>query len=307
MLLGTTTLSSAISCPEIGTTGMYSGNMAGAAGRYSVFFYASGVLVDSGEIDWDGTAEITGVSINSKTINLPSDPASNTQVNTRMATFVYTTPPTAAAIRIETETSSVLAKQAKLDLVEAATTPNLTVATSTLATTAALSAVATTVNTINTNTDTIESRLPTVLIGGKMDSTATDISSLATAAALSSVNTAVNAINLNTDTVESSLTTITAALPTAGAKIAGEGATVKNLDQLPTVAAIVTGVFSFVVEETLTFKEFLRIGFAVLAGKTTGVGTSQNEFKGVGGTIIRLRTTFDTAKNRLTVFLYGGD
>ena len=49
---------SAISCPETGSTGFYSGNMAGAAGTYQLAFRAAGANVGGGSIIWDGTAEI---------------------------------------------------------------------------------------------------------------------------------------------------------------------------------------------------------------------------------------------------------
>lgn len=54
---------SPISCPEI-STGFYSGNMAGAAGVYSVVFFSSGVqLPGGGVIAWDGTNEVTTASL----------------------------------------------------------------------------------------------------------------------------------------------------------------------------------------------------------------------------------------------------
>lgn len=49
---------SAISCPETGSTGFYSGNMTGTAGTYQVAFLASSANVGSGSIVWDGTAEV---------------------------------------------------------------------------------------------------------------------------------------------------------------------------------------------------------------------------------------------------------
>ena len=49
---------SAISCPETGSTGFYSGNMAGAAGTYQLAFRAAGANVGGGSIIWDGTNEI---------------------------------------------------------------------------------------------------------------------------------------------------------------------------------------------------------------------------------------------------------
>lgn len=49
---------SAISCPEVGTSGFYSGNMTGTAGTYQVAFISAGANVGSGSIVWDGTAEV---------------------------------------------------------------------------------------------------------------------------------------------------------------------------------------------------------------------------------------------------------
>jgi hypothetical protein len=49
---------SAISCPETGSTGFYSGNMTGSAGTYQLAFRAAGANVGSGSIVWSGTAEI---------------------------------------------------------------------------------------------------------------------------------------------------------------------------------------------------------------------------------------------------------
>jgi hypothetical protein len=49
---------SAISCPETGSTGFYSGNMAGSAGTYQIAFRAAGANVGSGSIVWDGTNEV---------------------------------------------------------------------------------------------------------------------------------------------------------------------------------------------------------------------------------------------------------
>jgi len=49
---------SAISCPETGSTGFYSGNMTGTAGTYQLAFIAAGANVGSGSIVWDGTAEV---------------------------------------------------------------------------------------------------------------------------------------------------------------------------------------------------------------------------------------------------------
>jgi len=74
-------------------------------------------------------------AIKAKTDNLPADPASNTQVNTRMASFVYTAPDNAAIAAILTGTGD------------------------------------------------IQSRLPTTLIGGKIDANVGTISNSAITAA----------------------------------------------------------------------------------------------------------------------------
>ena len=50
---------SAISLTEVGSSGFYSGNMTGSAGTYQLAFLAAGATVGSGQIVWDGTAEVT--------------------------------------------------------------------------------------------------------------------------------------------------------------------------------------------------------------------------------------------------------
>lgn len=55
---GGAAVGSAISCPETGSTGFYSGNMTGTAGTYQVAFLASSANVGSGSIVWDGSAEV---------------------------------------------------------------------------------------------------------------------------------------------------------------------------------------------------------------------------------------------------------
>lgn len=49
---------SAISLSEISTSGVYTGNMTGAAGTYQLAFISAGKNVGSGQIIWDGTAEV---------------------------------------------------------------------------------------------------------------------------------------------------------------------------------------------------------------------------------------------------------
>lgn len=53
-------VSPAISLAEIGTgSGVYSGDMAGVAGNYTLAFRALGANVGAGQILWDGTKEVT--------------------------------------------------------------------------------------------------------------------------------------------------------------------------------------------------------------------------------------------------------
>jgi len=59
-----------ISCPEIGSSGMYQGSMTGAAGIYQLAFLSGGTtLIGTGQIEWDGTAEVTQTTIRAR---LPS-------------------------------------------------------------------------------------------------------------------------------------------------------------------------------------------------------------------------------------------
>jgi hypothetical protein len=64
---------SAISCPEVGTSGFYSGNMTGTAGTYQVAFISAGANVGSGSIVWNGTAEVAFSTLT--TGDLPSVPS----------------------------------------------------------------------------------------------------------------------------------------------------------------------------------------------------------------------------------------
>lgn len=140
---------SAISCPEIGSSGFYSGNMTGTAGTYQVAFISASANVGSGSIVWSGTAEVPLSTFNaaSDTVanvtlcattttltNAPSVPSASaiaSQVRTelatelarvdvatssRLATSGYTAPsaaPTVTAIRQEMDSNST--KLANLD------------------------------------------------------------------------------------------------------------------------------------------------------------------------------------------------
>jgi len=67
-------VSPTIPLSEVGTnTGVYSGNMAGAAGNYALAFIAAGENVGAGSILWDGGQEVTLVPIKTKTDALNTD------------------------------------------------------------------------------------------------------------------------------------------------------------------------------------------------------------------------------------------
>ena len=140
---------SAISCPETGSTGFYSGNMTGTAGTYQVAFISAAANVGSGSIVWSGTAEVPASTFNAATdavanvtlcattttlTNAPTVPTASaiaSQVRTELATELarvdvatssrlaaadYTAPsaaPTVAAIRTEMDSNST--KLANLD------------------------------------------------------------------------------------------------------------------------------------------------------------------------------------------------
>ena len=96
---------SAISCPETGSTGFYSGNMAGSAGTYQIAFRAASANVGSGSIVWDGTAEVASSAPSVVQIRQEMDSNStklanlDTTVSSRLAASAYTSPsaaPTAA-------------------------------------------------------------------------------------------------------------------------------------------------------------------------------------------------------------------
>jgi hypothetical protein len=66
---------SAISCPETGSTGFYSGNMGGSSGTYQIAFRAAGANVGSGSIVWDGTAEVAPSTLTAAQVNAEADTA----------------------------------------------------------------------------------------------------------------------------------------------------------------------------------------------------------------------------------------
>ena len=99
---------SAISCPEAGSAGFYSGNMTGTAGTYQVAFLASGAHVGSGSIVWSGTAEVPASTFN---------PATDTVANVTLCATTTTltnapSVPSASAIasQVRTELATELAR-----------------------------------------------------------------------------------------------------------------------------------------------------------------------------------------------------
>ena len=119
---------SAISCPETGSTGFYSGNMTGTAGTYQVAFISASANVGSGSIVWDGTAEVASSapsvvqirqeldSNSTKLANLDTTVSSRLAPNGTLATVTTLTNaptvPTAAAIasQVRTELATELGR-----------------------------------------------------------------------------------------------------------------------------------------------------------------------------------------------------
>jgi hypothetical protein len=111
---------SAISCPEVGTSGFYSGNMTGTAGTYQLTFRSAGANVGSGSIVWDGTAEVASSapsvvqirqemdSNSTKLANLDASVSSRSTLTTGDLPSVPSAASVASAVRTElTELSNL--------------------------------------------------------------------------------------------------------------------------------------------------------------------------------------------------------
>jgi len=99
---------SAISCPETGSSGFYSGNMTGSAGTYQVAFVSAGANVGSGSIVWSGSAEVPA-----STFNAASDTVANVTLCATTTTLTNApTVPSASAIasQVRTELGTELAR-----------------------------------------------------------------------------------------------------------------------------------------------------------------------------------------------------
>jgi hypothetical protein len=144
---------SPISCPEVGTTGFYSGDMTGSAGTYQLVFQSGAATVGTGSIVWSGTAEIPPSTFNPATdtvarvtltdtattlTNAPTVPSASqiaTQVRTelgtelgridatvssRLASASYTAPANSDIAAIKTKTDALPSDPADQSLLEAA-------------------------------------------------------------------------------------------------------------------------------------------------------------------------------------------
>ena len=101
---------SAISCPETGSSGFYSGNMTGTAGTYQVAFISASANVGSGSIVWSGTAEVPA-----STFNAASDTVANVTLCATTTTLTNApTVPSAASIASATR-SELTTELARID------------------------------------------------------------------------------------------------------------------------------------------------------------------------------------------------
>jgi hypothetical protein len=101
---------SAISCPETGSSGFYSGNMTGTAGTYQVAFISASANVGSGSIVWDGSAEVASSAPTVVQIRAEMDSNStklanlDTTVSSRLASSAYTAPANSDVTAIKAKT-----------------------------------------------------------------------------------------------------------------------------------------------------------------------------------------------------------
>jgi hypothetical protein len=118
---------SPISLSEIGTTGFYTGDMAGSAGTYQLVFLSGGAAVGTGQIVWSGTAEIPVSTLT--TGDLPSVPSASSvaaavrtelteisnldaSVSSRLAATSYTAPANSDISAIKAKTDNLPASPA---------------------------------------------------------------------------------------------------------------------------------------------------------------------------------------------------
>ena len=99
---------SAISCPETGSTGFYSGNMTGSAGTYQLAFRAAGANVGGGSIVWSGSDEIPASTFNPSTDAVANVTLCATTTTLTNAPSVPT--PSEIASQVRTELAAELAR-----------------------------------------------------------------------------------------------------------------------------------------------------------------------------------------------------
>lgn len=79
----------------------------------------------------------------------------------------------------------------------------------------------------------------------------------------------------------------------------------RGTDNVATVQDIVDGIFDRVTEGTLTYDEIIKIGFAVLAGVSSGGGTPTAVYRDVADAKARVTATITAAGNRTAITLDG--
>ena len=190
---------SAISCPETGSSGFYSGNMTGTAGTYQVAFISASANVGSGSIVWSGTAEVPA-----STFNAASDTVANVTLCATTTTLTNApTVPTAIAIasQVRTELATELAR------VDVATSSRLATSGYTAPTTPPTAAA---------NATAVRTELATEL--ARVDAAVS--TRLAGSAYTAPSNSDVTAIKAKTDLLETTRLAQCSTVATTGAQLA---------------------------------------------------------------------------------------
>jgi hypothetical protein len=205
---------SAISCPETGSTGFYSGNMTGTAGTYQVAFISAGANVGSGSIVWDGTAEVAFSTLTAAQVNAEAD--------TALADVGLTNTVTG---RIDAAVSSRLAPSGTLAVVTTLTNAPASVTPSDIWSHASRTITGGTVDTL-TNAPTVPSAAS---IRAEIDSNSTQLAAIkaktdllpASPAATGDIPTAdITAIKGKTDLLETTRLAQCSTVATTGAQLA---------------------------------------------------------------------------------------
>ena len=77
-----------VACSEVGSLAIYQGDMPTAsAGVYTVRFFESSSFVAQGTIEWDGAAEITGVSLNTAIANNSTTTLDEADIHAALASY----------------------------------------------------------------------------------------------------------------------------------------------------------------------------------------------------------------------------